>query len=106
MSTIIPQSHNSGIGNVLVSIHTISEEFMYPKVVKRHVKTTLEWFFDRDAYTPQELLKGFKRELYVLENDKALACIGSYYNYIDAIKAAEDIMLDKYPIWDYPEFYI
>ena len=89
MSIIVPQSLNSGIPNVLVSIHTISETYAYPRVVKRHIRNTLDWFFETDEYSTQELLRGFKRELYILENDTALICTGTYNHYSNAIRIAE-----------------
>ena len=103
---IIPQSSDSGIGNVLVSIHTLSESYVYKKVVKNHVEKTLDWFFDREEYTPRQLFAGFERELYVLRNDRMLLCFGGYNEYISAIESAEDILMDRYPLWDYPEIYV
>jgi len=105
---IVPQALNTNIGNVLVSIHSVSVAFVYTKVIKRKLRETLEWFYVRNEYTPSELLKGIKKELYVLDNDLLLRCSGDldFILYKKSVNLTKDIILEDFPITKYPEFYV
>jgi len=103
---IVPQATNTNIGNVLVSIHSVSTSFVYTKVIKRKIREILDWFYVRNEYTPLDLLKGIKKELYVLDNDKSLRYSNDYNAYKKSVNLTKDIILEDFPITKYPEFYV
>jgi len=102
---IIPAS-SSEIGKVLVCIHTRAKQFKYPAVMKRHIDKDIAWFLHRKEYSPMEMIKGMRVELDYIESDEGVAYRCNNNPYPMAIRLAEDIMVERYDIIDYPELYI
>lgn len=105
MSFIVPQSY-SNIGNVLVSIVGVSDTYVRSKTIKKHIDELLKYFLHGKEYTPMEIVKGLKKELYVLENDRMLRLDNSYQPYSDAVKIAIKSLEMQFPIKTHPELYI
>lgn len=102
---IIPAT-SSEIGNVLVCIHTRSNQYKYPAVMKRHIDKDIGWFLNKKEYTPMELIKGMRVELDYIESVDGVGYRCNRNPYPIAIRLAEDIMVERYDILDYPELYI
>jgi len=103
---IIPAT-TSKTGNFIVCIHTISHKFKYAAVVKRHLDNdVIEWFLKRKEYTPQELINGIKTELDYVNSANGVAYRYNYNPYPLALSMTLDLMVERYDLLDFPEYYI
>lgn len=103
---IIPATE-SKTGNFIVSIHTISQQYKYAAVVKRHLDNdVIGWFLKRKEYTPQELINGIRTELDYVNGIDGVAYRFNRNPYSAALTTALDIMVERYDLLDFPEYYI
>jgi len=100
---IIPVSYNNGIGRLLVSIDSITESFVYQKVINRHIIETLNWFYDDIAYTPYKIVRGLLIEKIAIEKNIIMYQSSKYYT---SILFTINFLEEKFSIEKYPEFYI
>lgn len=107
MNPVLIPSATSKTGNFIVSIHTISIQYKYPAVVKKHLETeVIIWFLERKEYSPQELINGIRTELNYVNSPEAVEYRCNHNPYPQALTMALDIMLERYSIIDFPEYYI
>ena len=100
---IIPVSYNNGIGRLLVSIDSITESFVYQKVINRHIIETLNWFYDDIAYTPRKIINGLLIEKLAMEKNIIMYQSSKYYT---SILFTINHLENKFPFEIYPELYI
>ena len=102
---IIPAT-SSNTGNFIVSIHSVSNRFKYQAVMKRHLDNVVCWFLEKKEYTPQELINGLKREIKYIKSADGIGYRCNHNPYPSALEMTLEIMLEEYPLVDYPEYHI
>lgn len=103
MSFIVPV-YNTNLGNVLVSLSALSEQFKYNAVLKKHCVTALQYFYDNGI--GYRNMKYAILEEYNYLNEKKLYFSNDYQAYINILKIALEIINEKFPKNNYPEFYV
>jgi len=103
---IIPATW-SETSNFIVSIFAISDRFKYKAVMQRHLDTdVIDWFLHRKEYTPQELINGIKRELQFVNSIEGVEYRCNNNPYPSTLEMALDLMVERYSLIDFPEYYI
>jgi len=103
---IIPATW-SETSNFIVSIFAISDRFKYKAVMQKHLDSdVISWFLERNEYTPQELINGIKRELKFVNSVEGVAYRCNHNLYPSALEMALDLMVERYSLIDFPEYYI
>jgi hypothetical protein len=107
MNTNIIPATWSETGDFIVAINTTSNKFKYLEVMKKHLdENVITWFLQRNEYTPQELINGIKRELKFINSVDGISYRYNNNLYPKALELTLDLMVERYSLVDFPEFYI